>query len=133
MQNIFSLARMSRFQYVISTLIVLILLTIVFSFSFIANGSGVGFSPLAILGIFPLFYGFILMIRRLRDIDLSGWYLLIPFAISYFAPPIFHTALPAPFNYIVGYTLFLAIPIFAFILMFIPGTQKKNKYGKPNK
>lgn len=67
-----------------------------------------------------------LYVRRLHDLNLSGWWALLPFALValFFFPIISPIAIVIFFLAILG--LFVVVP-------FVPGKKEENKYGQPVK
>ena len=64
-------------------------------------------------------------VRRLHDIGLSGWYLLIPFFLSIIQSlASFFTLLPP--------SIFTTLLFLFYLVLFIyPGPKRQNKYGNP--
>lgn len=96
--------RMIYYYIVGEVILVLIVLGIIYAFPNLIAMS----SLLVVLVIFSALLGLSLGIRRLHDMDYSGWFILLAFV------PVIGNILP-----------------FVFVLM--PGTRDNNHYGEPAK
>jgi len=82
-----------------------------------------------LLTLTSLFFGFSLLVRRLHDINLSGWWF---FALLFSGILALIMAFVMPFVFIpVVLLVFLSLLLLWFVLLFWPGSAGENSYGLP--
>jgi type IV pilus assembly protein PilA len=105
---------------------VLVLAGILFAFQMAVLGGLL----LAAAYIFMLTMGVVFGVRRLHDLDRTGWWMLItPVSIACTFAHVFHL-LPGSLFWLYGLTTLISF-VFYLVLLFAPGTQADNRFGAP--
>ena len=76
-----------------------------------------------LIAILAFWTSITITIRRLHDLNLSGWYVLVLIALWFVA---IYMGINMPY-------IWLVFPVFSLVFGFIPGTNGENKYGAPVK
>jgi uncharacterized membrane protein YhaH (DUF805 family) len=128
--------RLNRLRYFgYGALANIVFMVIVFAFVAISFGGALDFAALGglLLLVIPLYLvlfwvAICLMLKRLHDLDKSGWWILFLFVFSFLSG--FVAGVGDTMEMV---SLLLQIPVFGFALwlLFWPGTAGDNQYG-PN-
>ncbi len=95
-----------------------------------AVGMGMGFMALIIISVLALIvYMNIFYVRRLHDLNHSGWWVAAPLALGIIANGLMFIHLPAARPVFIGITL-INLLFFAYITL-APGTEGVNRFGPP--
>lgn len=124
------IGRLRYFAYPIGLLLLVLPVFLIAGISFAANLKTLGVMLIALAYLFMIIMQIIFMIRRLHDMNTSGWWCLIYFSFIPFLILV-GMHLLAGVLFFVYVVLMLANLVFVLILLFYPGTKDENRFGPP--
>lgn len=114
---------------IVATVILLVIVAAITGVTF-DNGSGIGFMLMGALGLIPFLYFLIVFqIRRLHDLNLSGWWIALPLMSTFIAQVLIAISHSVNLALVLTVASFTTNILFIMYLMIAEGSEGLNDYG----